>query len=188
MIPLFTILLAVAAVTAQDATESSTDANATVKPSADAMAVGFFLRAKVFNQSTVVKNFNARVDAWQAQLDAANKAGDRATAKAIHEKYDKASASLKSDFTKVLEKVLPKICREKGVAVAFNGQGEVAWKNREVRTVDLTEDLLAAIAKEVPEKKPAPAATRTDSDSGEDDPKEDEQPETDGWGRPVDIN
>ncbi|MFP4140711.1 MAG: hypothetical protein ACLFVY_09120 [Phycisphaerae bacterium] len=166
------------------------DANATSASSSE-FAVGFFLRAKVFNESTVVKNFNAQVDAWQAQLDAANKAGDRASAKKIHTAYDKATANLKPSFAKVLEKVLPAVCKAKGVAVAFNGQGQVAWKKADVKTVDLTEPLLAAIAKEVPVKAPDTSSipVSLDADANEDakkpDDEKDSTDQTDGWGRPA---
>lgn len=170
-----------------NAKDSPADANA-VSASGSPFAVGFFLRAKVFNESTVVKNFNAQVDAWQAQLDAANKAGDRAAAKKIRTAYDKATANLKPHFAKVLDKVLPAVCKTKGVAVAFNGQGQVAWKQADVKTVDLTEALLAAIAKEVPTKAPETSSipVSLDSDDGEDDSDaKDAAPDTDGWGRPT---
>lgn len=181
-------------VLADDKNPSKADPNTAHATKANGLTVGFFLRAKVFNQSTVVKNFNAQVDSWQKQLDAANKAGDRATAKAIHEKYDQASASLKPTFAKVLEKVLPKVCKDKGVAVAFNGQGQVAWKKADVETVDLTEPLLQAIAREVPTRKPEPAAVITpaeEDEKGEDeesDEDDDAAAQSDGWGRPVDTN
>ena len=164
------------------------DANA-ASASNSPFAVGFFLRAKVFNESTVVKNFNAQVDAWQAQLDVANKAGDRAAAKKIHTAYDKATADLKPHFAKVLEKVLPAVCKDKGVAVAFNGQGQVAWKKADVRTVDLTEALLAGIAKEVPIKAPdtssIPVSLDADDDEKKPDDAKDSSDQTDGWGRPT---
>jgi len=164
------------------------DANA-ASASSSPFAVGFFLRAKVFNESTVVKNFNAQVDAWQAQLDVANKAGDRAAAKKIHTAYDKATADLKPHFAKVLEKVLPAVCKDKGVAVAFNGQGQVAWKKADVRTVDLTEALLAGIAKEVPIKAPdtssIPVSLDADDDEKKPDDAKDSSDQTDGWGRPT---
>ncbi len=123
---------------------------------AGAMRIGTFSKAKVYNASNHFAEFNRRVELWQKQLDGLTNAEQRA---AIHQEYRQARADLKPGFEKDLAAALEDVCKANRVQVAMQGVVEVAWKTGPVETVDLTDDLLAAVNKAhpMPEQLQAPA-------------------------------
>lgn len=136
---------------------------------ADAMRIGTFSKAKVYNASNHFAEFNKRVEMWQQQLDGLTNAEQRA---AIHQEYRQARADLKPGFEKDLAAALEDVCKAHRVQVAMQGVVEVAWKTGPVETVDLTDALLAAVnqAHPMPEQFQAPAKLPDEPASGQPSP------------------
>ena len=146
----------------------------------DARTIGVLNRVDVFNKCGLVAQFNRNVDAWQKQLDAANEAGDRERAAEIRKAYAKATADLEPTFAKFFDQALKNVCKRKGISLALSGIVQVAYSEQEVKTVDLTADVLEEMKKLTPAPTTQPAASKKTTDDAKPDKKPTTQPD-DGW-------